>query len=86
VGLPSLLVASGAVLVFKPLPSIKIWYAFGVLSKKKKLKHKPDATIDRYRALPMSNGFKQHHGINYDYIFQFSCQANNRLCSFLSRR
>jgi hypothetical protein len=30
-----LLVASGAVLVFKPLPSIKIWYAFGVLSKKK---------------------------------------------------
>jgi hypothetical protein len=31
-----LLVASGAVLVLKLLPSIKIWYAFGVLSKKKK--------------------------------------------------
>jgi hypothetical protein len=26
--------ASGSVLVFKPLPSIKIWYVFGVLSKK----------------------------------------------------
>jgi hypothetical protein len=30
----SLLAASGSVLVFKLLPSIKIWYAFGVLSKK----------------------------------------------------
>jgi hypothetical protein len=30
-----LLVASGSVLIFKPLPSIKIWYAFGILSKKK---------------------------------------------------
>jgi hypothetical protein len=36
VGLPSLLVASGAVLVLKPIPSIKIWYVFGVLSKKKR--------------------------------------------------
>jgi hypothetical protein len=47
VGLPSLLIASGAVLVLKPLPSIKIWYSFGVLLiffkhllKKKKRKKK----------------------------------------------
>jgi hypothetical protein len=33
--LRSLLAASGSVLVLKPLPSIKLWYAFGVLSKKK---------------------------------------------------
>jgi hypothetical protein len=30
-----LLATRGSVLVLKPLPSIKIWYAFGVLSKKK---------------------------------------------------
>jgi hypothetical protein len=33
--LHSLLAASGSVLVLKPLPSIKIWYAFGVPEKKK---------------------------------------------------
>jgi hypothetical protein len=33
--LHSLLVASESFLVLKPLPSIKIWYAVGVLSKKK---------------------------------------------------
>jgi hypothetical protein len=34
VGLRSLLVASGDVLVLKPLPYVKIWYVFGVLLKK----------------------------------------------------
>jgi hypothetical protein len=40
VGLRSLLAASGTVLVLKHLPSIKIWYAFDVLSKKKPQFHK----------------------------------------------
>ena len=35
--LRSLLTASGSVLVLKPLPSIKVRYVFGVLSKKNRL-------------------------------------------------
>jgi hypothetical protein len=35
--LRSLLAASGSFLILKPLPSIKIWYAFSVLSTKKNI-------------------------------------------------
>jgi hypothetical protein len=47
-----LLVASGAVLVLKPLPSIKIWYAFGVLSKRELF---TDVDVGRILRIPINN-------------------------------
>jgi hypothetical protein len=44
-----LLVASGAVLVFKHLPSIKIWYTFNVLSKKK---YQPCSCVEKGNKMP----------------------------------
>jgi hypothetical protein len=34
-----------------------------------KLKHKPDGSIDHYKAHLVANGFKQQYGIDYDATF-----------------
>jgi hypothetical protein len=62
-----LLVASGAVLVFKPLPSIKIWYVFGILSKKKKKRQLVVQVDDDCEVGVQYRGFERYVEIAKDH-------------------